>query len=70
MPLLAVGSGKSTLANAIPRLLDIKIDQLFVDGQDITQLKLLDLRSAIAMFLKRVFCLVPTLKIILLMVTQ
>ncbi len=43
-----IGSGKSTLANAIPRLLDIKIDQLFVDGQDITQLKLLDLRSAIA----------------------
>jgi len=43
-----IGAGKSTLANAIPRLLDIKIDQLFVDGQDITQLRLSDLRSAIA----------------------
>ncbi|VXD16795.1 ABC transporter, transmembrane region [Planktothrix serta PCC 8927] len=43
-----IGSGKTTLANAIPRLLDIKMDQLFVDGQDITQLTLSDLRSAIA----------------------
>ncbi|MBD2481144.1 ABC transporter ATP-binding protein [Planktothrix sp. FACHB-1365] len=43
-----IGSGKTTLANAIPRLLDIKMDQLFVDGQDITQLTLSDLRCAIA----------------------
>ncbi len=43
-----IGSGKSTLANALPRLLDIDIDQIFLDGQDITQLKLSDLRSAIA----------------------
>lgn len=43
-----IGSGKSTLANALPRLLDIDIDQVFLDGQDITQLKLSDLRSAIA----------------------
>lgn len=43
-----IGSGKTTLANAIPRLLDIKMDQLFVDGQDITQLTLSDLRRAIA----------------------
>ena len=43
-----IGSGKTTLANAIPRLLDIKMDQLFIDGQDITQLRLSDLRSAIA----------------------
>ncbi len=43
-----IGSGKTTLANAIPRLLDIKMDQLFVDGQDITQLTLSNLRSAIA----------------------
>ncbi len=43
-----IGSGKTTLANAIPRLLDIKMDELFIDGQDITQLTLSDLRSAIA----------------------
>jgi ATP-binding cassette subfamily B protein len=44
----AIGSGKSTLANALPRLLDIPAGQLFLDGQDVTQLKLADLRRAIA----------------------
>jgi ATP-binding cassette subfamily B protein len=43
-----IGSGKSTLANALPRLLDIAPGQLLVDGYDITQVKLTDLRSAIA----------------------
>lgn len=44
----AIGSGKSTLANALPRLLDISPNQLFVDGYDITTLRLQDLRGAIA----------------------
>jgi ATP-binding cassette subfamily B protein len=43
-----IGSGKSTLANALPRLLDIDIDQIFIDGCDITQVKLAELRKAIA----------------------
>lgn len=43
-----IAAGKSTLANALPRLLDIDIDQLFLDGKDITQLRLADLRGAIA----------------------
>jgi len=43
-----IGSGKSTLANAIPRLLDIQPGQLFLDGFDITQIALSDLRGAIA----------------------
>jgi ATP-binding cassette, subfamily B, multidrug efflux pump len=43
-----IGSGKSTLANALPRLLEIDPGQLFLDGYDITQLDLEDLRSAIA----------------------
>ncbi|MGF1512630.1 MAG: ABC transporter ATP-binding protein [Elainellaceae cyanobacterium] len=43
-----IGSGKSTLANAVPYLLDIAADQLFVDGYDITTLQLEDLRTAIA----------------------
>jgi ATP-binding cassette, subfamily B, multidrug efflux pump len=43
-----IGSGKSTLANALPRLLDIQPGQLFVDNYDITQLRLQDLRGAIA----------------------
>ena len=44
----SIGSGKSTLANAIPRLLDIAPGQLFLDGYDVTQLRLADLRGAIA----------------------
>jgi ATP-binding cassette, subfamily B, multidrug efflux pump len=43
-----VGSGKSTLANALPRLLEISPQQLFLDGVDITQVALPDLRTAIA----------------------
>jgi ATP-binding cassette subfamily B protein len=43
-----VGSGKSTLANALPRLLDIAPGQLFLGDQDITTLRLQDLRGAIA----------------------
>ncbi len=43
-----IGSGKSTLANAIPRLLDLKPGQLFLDGYDLTQVRLTDLRGAIA----------------------
>jgi ATP-binding cassette, subfamily B, multidrug efflux pump len=44
----SVGSGKSTLANTIPRLLDITPGQLFLDGTDITRIRLRDLRGAIA----------------------
>jgi ATP-binding cassette subfamily B protein len=43
-----IGCGKSTLANALPRLLDIAPGQLFLDGIDITQISLENLRSAIA----------------------
>ncbi|GBF82547.1 ABC transporter ATP-binding protein [Aphanothece sacrum] len=43
-----IGSGKSTLANALPRLLDINSQQIFLDGKDITELKLRELRDAIA----------------------
>lgn len=43
-----IGAGKSTLANAILRLLDLAPGHLFLDGQDITQIQLEDLRQAIA----------------------
>lgn len=43
-----IGAGKSTLANAIPRLLNIEAGQLFLDGYDITQIELNDLRNCIA----------------------
>ncbi|PSP09173.1 MAG: hypothetical protein BRC49_13895 [Cyanobacteria bacterium SW_10_48_33] len=44
----SIGSGKSTLASALPRLLDLEQGQLFLDGNDVTKVKLQDLRSAIA----------------------
>jgi ATP-binding cassette, subfamily B, multidrug efflux pump len=43
-----IGSGKSTFANALPRLLDVDNDSIFLDGKDITQIKIEDLRKAIA----------------------
>jgi len=44
----SIGSGKSTFASAIPHVLDIDADQLFLDGIDITKIRLNDLRRAIA----------------------
>jgi ATP-binding cassette, subfamily B, multidrug efflux pump len=43
-----IGSGKSTLADALPRLLEISENSLFIDGYDLTKLSLSDLRGAIA----------------------
>jgi ATP-binding cassette, subfamily B, multidrug efflux pump len=43
-----IGSGKSTLANAIPRLLNIPSGQIYLDGYDITQINIQDLRRAVA----------------------
>jgi ATP-binding cassette subfamily B protein len=43
-----IGSGKSTLANALPRLLELQPGQIWIDGQDLTQVALADLRRAIA----------------------
>ncbi|MGB3494807.1 MAG: ABC transporter ATP-binding protein [Elainellaceae cyanobacterium] len=43
-----IGSGKTTLANALPYLLDIQSQQVFLDEHDITQVRLQDLRRAIA----------------------
>jgi len=44
----SVGAGKSTLANVLPRLLAVEAGQVFLDGYDITQIQLADLRRAIA----------------------
>jgi ATP-binding cassette, subfamily B, multidrug efflux pump len=43
-----IGSGKSTLANAIPRLVEIPEQSLFIDDYDVNSLSLDDLRKAIA----------------------
>lgn len=57
-----VGSGKSTLANAIPRLIDIQPQQLFLDGIDITKINLADLRKAIAYVPQESFLFSTTIK--------
>jgi len=57
-----IGAGKSTLANAIPRLLPIPEGQLFLDGIDITKLKLEDLRTAIAYVPQDSFLFSDTIK--------
>ncbi|XGV99017.1 MAG: ABC transporter ATP-binding protein [Leptolyngbya sp. BL-A-14] len=57
-----IGSGKSTLANALPRLLDIASGQLFLDGHDITQVRLADLRGAIAYVPQDSFLFSTTIK--------
>ncbi len=57
-----IGSGKSTLANALPRLLDISADTLFLDGNDITKLQLADLRGAIAYVPQESFLFSTTIK--------
>ncbi len=43
-----VGCGKSTLLETIPRLLDVPRGTVLVDGRDVTDLRLADLRRAIA----------------------
>ncbi|MFN6562391.1 MAG: ABC transporter ATP-binding protein [Nostoc sp. ChiSLP01] len=58
----AIGSGKSTLANALPRLLNIEPEQLFLDGQDITKIVLGDLRSAIGYVPQDSFLFSTTIK--------
>jgi ATP-binding cassette subfamily B multidrug efflux pump len=57
-----IGSGKSTLANALPRLLDIAPGQIYLDGYDITQIYLRDLRGAIAYVPQESFLFSTTIK--------
>ncbi len=43
-----IGSGKSTLANALMRLVEVDSDQIFIDGVDITKMRIADLRAIIS----------------------
>ena len=57
-----IGSGKSTLAMALPRLLEIDSDELFLDGIDVTTIELSDLRGAIAFVPQNSFLFSTTVK--------
>jgi ATP-binding cassette subfamily B protein len=43
-----IGSGKSTLASALMRLVEVPSGQIFIDGLDITKIKIEDLRKIIS----------------------
>ena len=43
-----IGSGKTTLANALMRLVVVLSNQIFIDGVDITKMRISDLRSIIS----------------------
>jgi subfamily B ATP-binding cassette protein MsbA len=43
------GSGKSTLANLLPRFYDVQEGRILIDGIDITEIKLADLREQISL---------------------
>ncbi|GBO52940.1 ATP-binding protein of ABC transporter [Pseudanabaena sp. lw0831] len=43
-----VGSGKSTFASALMRLIEVPSDQIFIDGVDITKMRIADLREIIS----------------------
>jgi len=44
-----VGCGKTTLARALGRMVDVEAGQLFLDGCDLTQVRLSDLRQQVAL---------------------
>lgn len=58
----AVGCGKSTLARALGLMVDVQPGCIFLDDQDVTQLRLKDLRSRIAMVPQEAFLFTATLE--------
>jgi len=51
----ATGAGKTTLVNLIPRFFDSTEGRLTIDGQDVRDVKLRDLRSQVALVLQESF---------------
>ena len=57
-----VGSGKSTMARLLGRLIDPPENSVFLDGQDIRQLRLDDLRSRIALVPQQAYLFTATME--------
>jgi ATP-binding cassette subfamily B protein len=51
----ATGSGKSTVARLIPRFYDLEAGRLLVDGVDVRQLRVRDLRQAVGLVFEDTF---------------
>lgn len=58
----ATGSGKTTLVQLIPRLYDVTSGSIQMDGQDIRDLPLLELRSRIGVILQEAFLFTGTIR--------
>ncbi len=56
------GSGKSTAASLLPRLFDVEEGQILVDGKDIRQFPLRDLRRTVAMVPQEPFLFSTTIR--------
>jgi ATP-binding cassette subfamily B protein len=57
-----IGSGKSTLVNLVPRLYPVPDGTLFVDGRDINQVPIRDLRSRIGFVPQETFLFSDTIQ--------
>lgn len=61
----ATGSGKSTIINLIPRFYDATSGEVLVNGINVLDYKVKDLRNLVAIALKKQLCLKERFKIIL-----
>jgi ATP-binding cassette subfamily B protein len=57
-----IGSGKSTVAQLVPRLFDVSAGEILIDGRDIRELSLTDLRKMIGYVPQEPFLFSTTLK--------
>jgi ATP-binding cassette subfamily B protein len=57
-----IGSGKSTVAQLVPRLFDVSSGEILIDGRDIRELSLTDLRKMIGYVPQEPFLFSTTLK--------
>jgi ATP-binding cassette subfamily B protein len=53
----ATGAGKSSLVNLIPRFADPWLGRILIDGQDVRQLRLEDLRANVSIVFQEIFLL-------------
>lgn len=58
----STGSGKSSLINLIPRFFDVTSGQVLVDGQDVRELRLADLRRQIGIVPQETFLFSATVR--------
>ena len=56
----STGSGKTTIARLIPRFYDVEGGKVTLDGQDVRDLKLFDLRKAVAVVFEDTFLFTDT----------